>query len=175
MSKVVVVQFVLLLCQFWLCWCFYLNVLLILILFGFMLCYFVDMVLFFGSSGLGECEIGEVQVGFWSFKFVEWCIELLYDEGFVGFMKDFNVVFCQVCIFQVKVIYLCIGKLCSLCVVGVIFFGSFYCMGISVLILLCIWFDVELWIIMEGWDGFMYQVFIFLVEVFFVIVVWLNK
>lgn len=63
MSKAAVTQPVSPLRQFWLRWRFHLNVLLILIPLGFMPRYFADMALFSGSSGLGEREIGEVQVG----------------------------------------------------------------------------------------------------------------
>ena len=110
MSKAAVAQPVSPLRQFWLRWRFHLNVLLILIPLGFMPRYFADMALFSGSSGLGEREIGEVQVGPWSLKLAEWRIEPPHDEGPAGFMKDFNAALCQACIPQVKATYLRIGK-----------------------------------------------------------------
>lgn len=132
MSKAAVAQPVSPLRQFWLRWRFHLNVLLILIPLGFMPRYFADMALFSGSSGLGEREIGEVQVGPWSLKLAEWRIEPPHDEGPAGFMKDFNAALCQACIPQVKATYLRIGKPRSLRAAGVIFFGSPYRMGTSV-------------------------------------------
>ena len=175
MSKAAVAQPVSPLRQFWLRWRFHLNVLLILIPLGFMPRYFADMALFSGSSGLGEREIGEVQVGPWSLKLAEWRIEPPHDEGPAGFMKDFNAALCQACIPQVKATYLRIGKPRSLRAAGVIFFGSPYRMGTSVPIPPRTRPDAELWITMEGWDGSMHQASIPLAEASPATVAWLNK
>ncbi|WP_134477309.1 thiamine pyrophosphate-binding protein [Pseudomonas aeruginosa] len=175
MSKAAVTQPVSPLRQFWLRWRFHLNVLLILIPLGFMPRYFADMALFSGSSGLGEREIGEVQVGPWSLKLAEWRIEPPHDEGPAGFMKDFNAALCKACMPQVKATYLRIGKPRSLRAAGVIFFGSPYRMGTSVPIPPRTRPDAELWITMEGWDGSMHQASIPLAEASPATVAWLNK
>ena len=81
MSKAAVAQPVSPLRQFWLRWRFHLNVLLILIPLGFMPRYFADVALFRGTSGLGEREAGEIQVGPWSLRLAEMRIEPPHDEG----------------------------------------------------------------------------------------------
>ena len=57
--------------RFWRKWRFHLNALLLLIPLGFMPKYFADAALFRGDIGLGEHEVGEVQVGPWSLRLAE--------------------------------------------------------------------------------------------------------
>lgn len=49
--------------RFWHKWRFHINLLLLLVPLGFMPKYFADASLFRGDSGLGEREIGTVEVG----------------------------------------------------------------------------------------------------------------
>ena len=56
---------------FWHKWRFHINILLLLIPLGFMPKYFADVALFRGDSGLGEREIGDIQVGPWSLRLAE--------------------------------------------------------------------------------------------------------
>lgn len=57
--------------QLWRKWRFHINIFLLLIPLGFMPKYFADASLFRGDSGLGEREIGEIQVGPWSLQLAE--------------------------------------------------------------------------------------------------------
>ena len=57
--------------RFWHKWRFHINVLLLLVPLGFMPKYFADAALFRGDTGLGEREVGEVQVGPWSLRLAE--------------------------------------------------------------------------------------------------------
>jgi len=104
--------------RWWQRWRFHLNALLILIPLGFMPKYFHDVALFRGDSGLGEREIGEVQVGPWSLRLAEFRNLPPQLEGPAGYMKAFNAALCQGCGEQVKATYLRIGKPRSLRAAG---------------------------------------------------------
>ena len=161
--------------QLWLKWRFHLNVLLLLVPLGFMPKYFADAALFRGDEGLGEREIGDVQVGPWSLKLAELRNEAPRQDGPAGYMKSFNASLCQACIPQVKATYLRIGKPRSLRAAGGIFFGSPYRMGASVPVPQKTKPDAELWITMEGWDGSMHQGSIPLSKASPTTVAWLEK
>lgn len=143
--------------RFWLKWRFHINILLLLVPLGFMPKYFSDAALFRGDEGLGEREIGEVQVGPWSLKLAELRNEAPRLDGPAGYMKSFNASLCEACIPQVKATYLRIGKPRSLRAAGGIFFGSPYRMGATVPVPPKTKPDAELWVTMEGWDGSMHQ------------------
>lgn len=143
--------------RFWLKWRFHINILLLLVPLGFMPKYFSDAALFRGDEGLGEREIGEVQVGPWSLKLAELRNEAPRLDGAAGYMKSFNASLCEACIPQVKATYLRIGKPRSLRAAGGIFFGSPYRMGATVPVPPKTKPDAELWVTMEGWDGSMHQ------------------
>ncbi|SDU98560.1 thiamine pyrophosphate-binding protein [Pseudomonas mucidolens] len=174
MSKATAVQPPSLLRAFWLKWRFHINILLLLIPLGFMPKYFADVALFRGDSGLGEREVGEVQVGPWSIKLAE-----LRNEGPrpdpAGPMKFFSAALCDTCGDQVKATYLRIGKPRSLRAAGVIFFGTTYRMGAVLPIPARTSPDAELWITMEGWDGSMQQASIPLSQASPATIAWLNK
>lgn len=161
--------------RFWHKWRFHLNILLVLIPLGFMPKYFADAALFRGDSGLGERDIGEVQVGPWSLRLAEMRIEPPRSDGPAGYLKRFNAALCQACIEPVKATYLRIGKPRSLRAAGVIFFGSPYRMGASLPIPEKTKADAELWITMEGWDGSMHQAAIPLSQASPATVAWLEK
>lgn len=161
--------------RFWHKWRFHLNILLVLIPLGFMPKYFADAALFRGDSGLGEREIGEVQVGPWSLRLAEMRDEAPRSDGPAGYLKRFNAALCQACIEPVKATYLRIGKPRSLRAAGVIFFGSPYRMGASLPIPEKTKADAELWITMEGWDGSMHQAAIPLSQTSPATVAWLEK
>ncbi len=83
--------------------------------------YFADASLFRGDSGLGEREIGEIQVGPWSLRLAELRNEAPRLTGPAGYMKGFNIALCERCRDQVKAIYLRLGKPRSLRAAGAIF------------------------------------------------------
>ena len=143
--------------RFWRKWRFHLNILLLLIPLGFMPRYFADAALFRGDSGLGERELGEIQVGPWSLRLAELRDEAPQLSGPAGYMKGFNAALCEACVNQVKATYLRIGKPRSLRAAGAIFFGTPWRMGTVVPIPKRAPADDALWITMEGWDGSMHQ------------------
>ncbi len=141
----------------WLRWRFHLNVLLVLVPLAFMPRYFADVALFRGTSGLGEREFGEFQVGPWSLRLAELHDAAPHNEGPAGYLKEFNAALCAACIPQVRAAYLRVGKPRSLRTAGAIFFGSPYRMGASLPIPPRTGSDAELWITLEGWDGSVHQ------------------
>ncbi|MCQ2993314.1 thiamine pyrophosphate-binding protein [Pseudomonas syringae] len=161
--------------RFWHKWRFHINILLVLIPLGFMPKYFTEMALFRGDSGLGQREIGEVQVGPWSIRMAEFFDEAPRLEGASGYTKTFNAALCAECANKVKATYLRIGKPRSLRAAGVIFFGSPYRMSAFMQIPERTDPDAELWITMEGWDGSMHQASIPLSQASPATVAWLKK
>lgn len=159
----------------WLKWRFHLNILLLLIPLGFMPKYFADASLFRGDSGLGQREIGDIQVGPWSLRLAELRNEGPQLTGPAGYMKSFNAALCEACVKQVKATYLRIGKPRSLRAAGAIFFGTPYRMGAAVPIPKRLPADNDLWITMEGWDGSMHQASIPLSQASPATVAWLEK
>ncbi len=159
---------------FWLKWRFHINILLLLVPLGFMPKYFADAALFRGDSGLGEREVGEVQVGPWSIKLAELRNEAPRPDP-AGPMKSFNAALCKECVKQVKATYLRIGKPRSLRAAGVIFFGTPYRMGAALPVPERTSPDAELWITMEGWDGSMQQASIPLSQASPATVAWLTQ
>ncbi|UZE84873.1 thiamine pyrophosphate-binding protein [Pseudomonas viciae] len=159
---------------FWHKWRFHLNVLLLLIPLGFMPKYFSEAALFRGDTGLGEREVGEVQVGPWSLRLAEFRNEAPRPDGPARYMKHFNAALCERCIGQVKATYLRIGKPRSLRAAGVIFFGSPYRMGASLPVPQKTPLDAELWITLEGWDGSMHQAAIPLSQASPATIAWLK-
>ena len=159
---------------FWLKWRFHINLLLLLVPLGFMPKYFADAALFRGDSGLGEREVGEVQVGPWSLTLAELRNEAPRPDP-AGPMKSFNAALCKECVKQVKATYLRIGKPRSLRAAGVIFFGTPYRMGAALPVPERTSPDAELWITMEGWDGSMQQASIPLSQASPATVAWLTK
>lgn len=154
---------------------FHINVLLLLIPLGFMPKYFADASLFRGDSGLGQREIGDIQVGPWSLRLAELRNEAPVLTGPAGYMKNFSAALCDTCIEQVKATYLRIGKPRSLRAAGTIFFGTPYRMGTQMPIPEKTRPDAELWITMEGWDGSMHQASIPLSQASPATLAWLNK
>ncbi len=161
--------------RLWYKWRLHINILLLVIPLGFMPKYFADAALSRGDSGLGEREIGDVQVGPWSLKLAELRNEAPVDIGPAGHIKSFNAMLCQTCIGQVKATYLRIGKPRSLRAAGSIFFGAPYRMGTNVTIPKRTKADDQLWITMEGWDGSMHQASIPLGTASPATVAWLAK
>lgn len=159
----------------WHKWRFHINVLLLLIPLGFMPKYFADAALFRGDSGLGEREIGEIQVGPWSLRLAELRDEAPRSDGPAGYLKGFNAALCDACIEPVKATYLRIGKPRSLRAAGVIFFGTPYRMGTQLPIPEKTRTDAELWITMEGWDGSMHQASVPLAKASPATVAWLEN
>ena len=175
MSKTATAQPTSALSQWWHKWRFHLNILLLLVPLGFMPKYFAEASLFRGDSGLGEREIGTVQVGPWSLQLAELRDEAPRPDGPAGYMKSFNAALCDTCAEQVKATYLRIGKPRSLREAGVIFFGTPYRMGATVPIAPRTKDDAELWITLEGWDGSMHQASIPLSQASPATVAWLNQ
>lgn len=161
--------------RFWHKWRFHLNILLLLIPLGFMPKYFAEQAMFRGDSGLGERELGDIQVGPWSLKLAELRDDAPVADGPAGHFKAFNASICKTCIDQVKAVYLRIGKPRSLRAAGTIFFGPPYRMGTSLPIPAKTRPDAELWITLEGWDGSMHQASIPLAKASPATVAWLNK
>lgn len=175
MSKAVTVQPSSPLSRFWYKWRFHINVLLLLIPLGFMPKYFADQALFRGDNGLGQRDVGEVQVGPWSLRLAELREEAPRLDGGVGYTKVFNATLCAECIDRVKATYLRIGKPRSLRTAGFIFFGPGYRMGAFMQIPETTAPDAELWITMEGWDGAVHQTSIPLAQASPTTVAWLKK
>lgn len=161
--------------RLWYKWRFHINILLVLIPLGFMPKYFNDIALFRGVSGLGEREVGEVQVGPWSLRMAEFRNEAPRLEGPAGYMKSFNAALCKECIGQVKATYLRIGKPRSLRAAGALFFGSPYRMGAGLPIPTNTKPDAQLWITMEGWDGSVHQASIPLTQASPATLAWLQQ
>ena len=161
--------------QLWHKYRFHINILLLLIPLGFMPKYLADASLFRGDSGLGEREIGEIQVGPWSLRLAEMRNEAPRSDGPAGYLKSFNAALCQACIEPVKATYLRIGKPRSLRAAGVIFFGTPYRMGAQLPVAEKTKADAELWITMEGWDGSMHQGSVPLSKASPSTVAWLQK
>ena len=160
--------------RFWHKWRFHINVLLLLVPLGFMPKYLADAALFRGETGLGEREIGALQVGPWSLRMAELRNEAPRLDGPAGYMKSFNAALCETCIDQVKATYLRIGKPRSLRAAGVIFFGTPYAMGASLPIPERTPVDAQIWVTMEGWDGSMHQAAIPLSKASPATVAWLK-
>ena len=108
----------------WLRWRFHLSALLVLIPLGFMPQYFHEAKLDRGLRGLGEREIGNLQVGPWTARMAEWEVGEPEDEGRAGFVKAFTLAFCDSCYAQVKAAYLRIGEPRSLRAAGGLFAGT---------------------------------------------------
>jgi hypothetical protein len=161
--------------RFWHKWRFHINILLIMIPLGFMPKYFSDLALFRGDNGLGQREVGLIQVGPWSIQLAEMRNEAPRMEGGSGYMKTFNAALCAECADKVKATYLRIGKPRSLRAAGVIFFGSPYRMSAFMQLPERTDPDAELWITMEGWDGSMHQASIPLSQASPATVAWLKK
>ena len=161
--------------RLWHKWRFHINVLLLLVPLVFMPKYFADASLFRGDSGLGERDIGTVQVGPWSLRLAEMRNEAPHPDGPAGYMKSFNAALCETCGEAVKAAYLRIGKPRSLRAAGVIFFGTPYRMGATLPVPLRTKDDAELWITLEGWDGSVHQASIPLRDASPATVAWLTQ
>lgn len=175
MSKAVTAQPPSTLSRLWHKWRFHINILLLLVPLGFMPKYFADASLFRGDSGLGERDVGTVQVGPWSLQLAELRNEGPRSDGPAGYMKSFNAALSDSSTDQVKAAYLRIGKPRSLRAAGVIFFGTPYRMGATLPIPERTKADAELWITLEGWDGSMHQASIPLSQASPATVAWLAQ
>lgn len=158
----------------WHKWRFHLNILLLLIPLGFMPAYFADEAMERGDNGLGERDVGDIQVGPWSLRLAEMHNAAPTLDGLAGYMKEFNAALCDTCIGQVKATYLRIGKPRSLRTAGAIFSGSPYRMGTELPVPMKTTPDAELWITMEGWDGILHQASIPLRRASPATIAWLN-
>jgi hypothetical protein len=174
-SKAAVVQPASSFGRLWHKWRFHINVLLLAIPLGFMPKYFSDVSLDRGDQGLGQREVGNIQVGPWSMRMAEDRAEAPQLSGPSGYMKSFNAALCAECIDRVKATYLRIGKPRSLRTAGVIFFGGGYRMSAFMQIGPETKPDSELWITMEGWDGSVHQTSIPLQQASPATVAWLKK
>lgn len=161
--------------QFWLKWRFHLNVLLLLIPLGLMPKYFADSALNRGDSGLGERDLGEIQVGPWRLQLAELRDEPPRADGPAGYFKTFNAALCKTCINEVKAVYLRIGKPRSLRAAGTMFSGPPYRMTTSLPIPAKIGPDAEIWITFEGWDGSIHQAAVPLAKASPATLAWLTK
>ncbi|RWU21424.1 thiamine pyrophosphate-binding protein [Pseudomonas alkylphenolica] len=161
--------------RWWHKWRFHLNILLLLIPLGFMPKYFADAAMFRGDSGLGERDLGTIQVGPWQVQLAELRDEAPRADGPAGHFKAFNAALCNTCINEVKAAYLRIGKPRSLRAAGTIFFGPPYRMATNLPIPSKTKADAEIWITLEGWDGSMHQASIPLAKASPATLAWLNK
>ncbi|MFJ3484096.1 thiamine pyrophosphate-binding protein [Pseudomonas sp. NPDC090202] len=161
--------------RWWHRWRFHLNILLLLIPLGFIPRYFADVALFRGDSGLGEREIGEIQIGPWSLKLAEFRDQAPLLEGPAGYMKVFTGALCERCIHEVKATYLRVGKPRSLRAAGALFEGTPHRMAADVPIPKRATGDGELWITLEGWDGSVHQAAVPLTQASPATVTWLDK
>lgn len=174
MSKAAVAQPASPLSRLWHKWRFHINVLLLLVPLGFMPKYFADVALDRGDEGLGQREVGTIQVGPWSMRLAEDRNEA--PLRFAGeFTKSFNAALCTECVDRVKATYLRIGKPRSLRTAGFIFFGGGFRMSAFMQIPQDTNPDADLWITMEGWDGSVHQTSIPLQQASPATVAWLKK
>ena len=141
----------------WLRWRFHLNVLLLIVPLALMSQYFQNQAKFRGLMGLGEREIGEIQVGPWSARLAEHELGGPHDEGIYGFHKPFVVAFCETCLPQIKAAYLRIGEPQSLRAAGALLMGNPYALEGEVVVPPRASPDSELWLTVEGWDGNVHQ------------------
>ncbi|KJK01986.1 thiamine pyrophosphate-binding protein [Pseudomonas sp. 21] len=159
----------------WLRWRFHLSALLVLIPLGFMPHYFHEAKLDRGLRGLGEREIGAVQVGPWTARMAEWEVGEPEDEGRAGFVKAFTLAFCESCYPQVKAAYLRIGQPRSLRAAGGLFAGTPHQQFAEVTIPARVTPADELWLTVEGWDDAVHQTQIPLDKASPSLVAWLEK
>ncbi|MDU4249290.1 thiamine pyrophosphate-binding protein [Pseudomonas sp.] len=159
----------------WLRWRFHLSALLVLIPLGFMPQYFHEAKLDRGLRGLGEREIGNLQVGPWTARMAEWEVGDPEDEGRAGFVKAFTLAFCDSCSAQVKAAYLRIGEPRSLRAAGGLLTGTRHQLFAEVAIPARVTPSDQLWLTVEGWDGAVHQAQVPLDKASPTLVAWLEK
>lgn len=159
----------------WLRWRFHLSALLVLIPLGFMPHYFHEAKLDRGLRGLGEREIGNLQVGPWTARMAEWEVGEPEDEGRAGFVKAFTLAFCDSCSAQVKAAYLRIGEPRSLRAAGGLLTGTPHQLFAEVAIPARVTPSDQLWLTVEGWDGAVHQAQVPLDKASPTLVAWLEK
>lgn len=137
--------------------------------------YFDRLAFFAGAKGLGERELGVVDVGPWSVRMAEWQVQEPYRDGDAGYIKLFSMALCEACVSQVKAAYVRVGKPRSLRAAGGLFFGTPYLQQASVRIPDNADADAELWITLEGWDGSVHQAAIPLSKASPTTVAWMKK
>jgi len=159
----------------WYRWRYRLSALLLVIPIVTFAGYFDRLAFFAGAKGLGEREVGVVEVGPWSVRMAEWQVQEPYRDGDAGYIKLFSMALCEACVSQVKAAYVRVGKPRSLRAAGGLFFGTPYLQQASVRIPENAGADAELWITLEGWDGSVHQAAIPLSEASPVTVAWMKK
>ncbi|MCY1407229.1 hypothetical protein D3C76_505990 [compost metagenome] len=161
--------------RLWLRWRFHLSALLVLIPLGFMPAYFHEARLDRGLGGLGEREVGELQVGPWSVRLAEWETGAPELEGRAGYMKAFTLAFCGECDPQVRAAYLRIGQPRDLRTAGALLSGSPSRRFVEVPVPARARPDDALWLTVEGWDGSVRQTSIPLAQASPSLVAWLQQ
>lgn len=159
----------------WYRWRYRLSALLLVIPIVTFAGYFDRLAFFAGAKGLGERELGVVDVGPWSVRMAEWQVQEPYRDGEAGYIKLFSMALCEACVSQVKAAYVRVGKPRTLRAAGGLFFGTPYLQQASVRIPENADADAELWITLEGWDGSVHQAAIPLSEASPSTVAWMKK
>jgi hypothetical protein len=111
---------------------------------------------FVRQKGLGEREIGAMQVGPWSVRLAEFRLVEPEAEGRAGYTKIFALALCPACD-AVKAAYLRAGKPRNIRTAGALFSGTPYRQTAEIRIPETAGADDILWLTLEGWDGALHQ------------------
>ena len=159
----------------WLRWRFHLSALLVLIPLGYLPAFLHDARVDRGLTGLGEREVGELQVGPWRARLAEWEVGDPEDEGRAGHLKPFTLAWCQGCEQRIRAAYLRIGRPYSLSAPGALLSGSPYQQFTEVAVPPRARADDQLWLTVEAWDGSVHQASLPLAEASPALVAWLDR
>jgi hypothetical protein len=154
---------------------FHLSALMVLVPIVLAPAFFHEDAFFNGRKGLGERDIGEVQVGPWSVRLAEFKLVEPEAEGRAGYTKTFALGLCSACVDQVKAAYLRVGKPRNIRTAGALFSGTPYRQIAEVRIPEKAGADDVLWLTLEGWDGALHQTTIPIRQASPMTVAWLEK
>ncbi len=141
----------------WRRWRFHLSALLLIVPIVSAPAFFHEGALLNGKKGLGEREIGEVQVGPWSVRLAEFQVAEPDAEGRAGHAKTFVLALCPACVDEVKAAYLRVGPPRNIRTAGALFSGTPYRQTAEIRIPERTAADDLLWLTLEGWDGALHQ------------------
>ncbi len=142
----------------WRRWRFHLSALVLIVPIISAPSFFHESALFDGRKGLGEREIGELQVGPWTVRLAEFRVAEPESEGRAGYAKTFALSLCPACVDDVKAAYLRVGPPRNIRTAGALFSGAPYRQMAEVRIPERTAADDVLWLTLEGWDGTLHQV-----------------
>jgi hypothetical protein len=156
-------------------WRFHLSVLLLIIPIVLAPKFLREEALFFGDSGLGQRELGEMAIGPWHVSVAEYMADAPIDQGLAGHMKTFAIRWNPEDANHIKASYFKVGKPRSLRAAGVVLSGAPYRQMADVPIPERARPDDALWLTVEGWDGTVHQAAIPLNEASPATIAWLKR